>query len=230
METQWILLLDASGSMGSQFTSDYNFSGFVEETEKKNKLEAAKEVLIRQINSLGTDCLITIIQFDSFPEVLFRGRKSEKTIIEFKVSGIEAGGGTNLPEALNLALSECDFKKYYLVHIILISDGLTNEGNIEETINRLLNKALIIDTILINPSKEGEDIARRISINGRVSAVQSSYELNKNFQESREKYEQVAKQAEPKDTIKELTAPITILSGLLMTILLISGKIFERHS
>lgn len=108
------LVLDRSGSMAGE------------------KLAAAKQAALETVRSLDPEDRLTFISYDdnvkvhTRREVVGNGRKLRREIL-----GIHDGGGTALGPALRDGLDELRGKKRneeVLAHVMLLSDGLANEG------------------------------------------------------------------------------------------------------
>ena len=108
------LVIDRSGSMGSA-----------------GKLEYVKEAAKYVIDNLGPQDRISIVAFDSDVKVVQKNCKVEnKGMLKSKVDELFAGTNTNLSGGLEegYAQAKKGKKKNYLNRVILLSDGLANEG------------------------------------------------------------------------------------------------------
>jgi len=108
------LVVDRSGSMGSAGKLDY-------------VKEAAKYVVDR----LGPQDRISIVAFDSDVKVVQGNTKVEnKSLLQSKIDELFAGSNTNLSAGLEegYAQAKKGKKKNYLTRVLLLSDGLANEG------------------------------------------------------------------------------------------------------
>ena len=108
------LVIDRSGSMGSAGKLDY-------------VKEAAKYV----IDNLGPQDRISVVAFDSDVKVVQGNCKVEnKGMLKSKIDELFAGTNTNLSGGLEegYAQAKKGKKKNYLNRVVLLSDGLANEG------------------------------------------------------------------------------------------------------
>ena len=108
------LVIDRSGSMGSAGKLDY-------------VKEAAKYV----IDNLGPQDRISVVAFDSDVKVVQKNCKVEnKGMLKSKIDELFAGTNTNLSGGLEegYAQAKKGKKKNYLNRVVLLSDGLANEG------------------------------------------------------------------------------------------------------
>lgn len=124
-----VFVLDVSGSMAGE------------------KLQAAQDALVYCINRLKDQDNFQIIKFGTQAEKLFSSfRKADnetKKLAETKVRKFESVGGTNIEEALKLALGEklTDGRPYY---VVFITDGKPTIGERDEVkLAEKLDKDLI---------------------------------------------------------------------------------------
>ncbi len=124
-----VFVLDVSGSMAGE------------------KLEAAQDALVYCINRLKDQDNFQIIKFGTQAEKLFTGFKKAdgeaKKLAETKVRKFESVGGTNIEEALKLALGEklTEGRPYY---VVFITDGKPTIGERDEArLAEKLDKDLI---------------------------------------------------------------------------------------
>ena len=175
----WLILLDASGSMADPFANATSFSGRQRATLAQNKIDAAKEALILHLQGLGEATQIAIFAFRSIAELIYEGSSADIARIETVLDGIRAGNGTDIAAALKAARDRADFAPNHLLfRVLLISDGLSDPIAAEVVGKELLSKRIPIDVILIDPSEEGNELARRAAGSyGSVTAVTSASEM-----------------------------------------------------
>ncbi len=149
-----VLVLDASGSMGS-FGSELA------------KVELAKETAQSVVDLLGERDLIGVLAFDQQPRWLVRPTPaSERARILDAVSRIKAGGGTvMLPalEAARNALRDVDAK---VKHVIVLSDGQTDPGAFQTLVTGMAAERMTVSTVAIGRDADVE-IMRNIAGWGR---------------------------------------------------------------
>jgi Ca-activated chloride channel family protein len=107
------LVIDKSGSMQGK------------------KLESAKKAAILAIDHLAANDIISIIAYDSNVEVLFPASKAEdREALRRAIERLEAGSNTALFAGVSKGARELRkfLSKEYVNRIILLSDGLANEG------------------------------------------------------------------------------------------------------
>lgn len=173
----WVILLDRSGSMEEGFSAkEEEFQGRVEPTIHRVKLDAAKEAVLREIEGLDPNCDIAIFAFDDRTELLFRGSPTDRSAFEPIVRAVTPRGQTNIAEALDASLSlAADYRR---MDSLVITDGLSNVGDPLAAAQRCRDKGVSISVVLIDPTEEGQRIARSIALGGRVYAVASAAELD----------------------------------------------------
>ena len=108
------LVLDRSGSMNDE-----------------GKLEYVKEAAYFVIDNLGPRDRISVVAFDSDVKVVQDNTNVEdRETLKSRIGDLFAGTNTNLSAGLEEGYSQVDKwkKKNYLSRVILLSDGLANEG------------------------------------------------------------------------------------------------------
>ena len=66
-----------------------------------------------------------------------------------------------------------------MIRVLLISDGLSDPAAAQDASERLLRRRISIDVVLIDPSKKGLDLARKVAGEfGSVTAVTSHAEIS----------------------------------------------------
>lgn len=176
----WIILLDHSGSMGDPFQGEAEFAGRVRESNALTKLESAKQALLTDLASLGTSTRIAIIAFTDQVSLRYEGLSGQMEEIRAELDRLQPNDGTDIANALDFAV------KYVAGvtelrgprQVLVISDGLSDLDAARTAAERLVEAASgAIHAILIDPTEEGEQLARAIAIGGRVDAVTSPGEL-----------------------------------------------------
>ncbi len=180
MSSIWIILLDTSGSMSDGFTvsSATNQDPLGESGAWATKLDAAKDLLLRQVSSLRSQD-IAVFRFTSSCQKLFQGAKDDLLRRPDLVQSLTAGGDTNIAAALNEVSEDNTFEQYRSLSVVVLTDGLSEQEDASKAAEALVEKYPFarIDTILIDETKEGRDVAEAISINGTVRTATSSVQL-----------------------------------------------------
>lgn len=194
----WIVLLDRSGSMDDPFSGTLEFQGRKRASKDNRKLDAAKRALRDYVDGLPSSELLSVIEFNDDENETFVGTCQESARLERTLDGIEAGGSTDIPNALFAAahVAERHGESQAIVSILLISDGLSTNPNIEPAIHELTRLRLRVDVILIDPTEEGDKVARAIAQHGNVSAVESPEALGEAVAEYIHLHRDLAKQGD----------------------------------
>ncbi len=178
----WIALLDHSGSMGSGFEGKSGFSGFTETTFQDVKLEAAKDALIRQMRGFATEARVAVVAFNDNVQRIFQGDRLDEDLLKAKLEQINAEGGTDIGRALYAARSIRQEFHPDECWILLISDGLSDPARARAAAADCKSVGMRIDTILIDPTPAGIELAQQIS--DRFGGVVSKQELEQAVRES----------------------------------------------
>ncbi|MBT5019223.1 MAG: VWA domain-containing protein [Planctomicrobium sp.] len=107
------IVLDKSGSMGGQ------------------KIAKAREAAMGAIDRLGPNDIITVITYDTTVNILVPATKlTDKEYVKKAISHVNSGGGTALFAGVSKGAAEIRkfLDKERVNRIILLSDGLANEG------------------------------------------------------------------------------------------------------
>lgn len=178
MPSIWIILLDVSGSMTEPFSATPAHDPLAEHSAWNTKLEAAKDLLLKQIANLRVHD-IAIFSFSDHAKKIFHGSRSQYSLISAEIAALQGGGETNLAEALVKVTADPDFEQYTALTILILSDGLANVGDPIAAANALIAKyrTARIDTILIDESEDGKRIAEKVSVNGEVRSAISAPQL-----------------------------------------------------
>ncbi|MBM4082721.1 MAG: VWA domain-containing protein, partial [Planctomycetes bacterium] len=127
-----MLLIDKSGSM----------TGL--------KMDLAKEAAIATAELLGPDDKVGVVAFDGaayWIAPLQSGR--DKFAIVDKISAIQAGGGTNMYPALEMAYEALSVAEAKLKHLIALTDGQTQSGDFKAIVARMASEKMTLSTVAI---------------------------------------------------------------------------------
>ncbi|MCP4352203.1 MAG: VWA domain-containing protein [Desulfobacterales bacterium] len=170
MDRLWVLLIDTSGSMKSGFSGEISPSdcpGHIEHVEFKTKIDAARELSIREIRGKKQGDVL-VIGFSNDAYLIGQGNVSnskETNEIINSIRSVNAGGETNLASAISFAKNNIQSDKYSVISILIITDGLSNIGNPFKASVQYKKKFVhsTITTILIDPTDKGKEIAEMVS-------------------------------------------------------------------
>jgi hypothetical protein len=142
------------------------------------KLDAAKELLIRQVAALRVQDL-AVLQFTNSCSKIFQGTRDLLLQQPHLIHGLRAGGGTSIANALREVEGDPSFENYRSLNILVITDGLSNLDDAAAAASGLIAKYPFArtDTILIDETPDGRAVAEAISLNGTVRTATSSVQL-----------------------------------------------------
>jgi len=140
-----VLAIDRSGSMAAQ-------SG------RYAKIELAKEAASSVVELLTDKDQMGIIAFDAAAQEIVKLAKVEsKGEIEDKIAAIRVGGGTNIYPALEMAHEWLRSADTQLKHVILLSDGKSEQTGDSYTLaGAMAQDKITVSTIAIGNDADGE--------------------------------------------------------------------------
>ncbi|MBW1708367.1 MAG: VWA domain-containing protein [Deltaproteobacteria bacterium] len=145
-----ILVIDKSASMAGSIV-------------RKSKLEGAKIAAFSAVEMLNPIDKVAVLAFDSDREwVIPITQAKERRKIARKLSSLKEGGGTDLYPALKEAFSVLKKVPAAKKHIIVLSDGLTNEADFRSLVQSMRKARITISTVAVGSDadvKLMEDIA-----------------------------------------------------------------------
>lgn len=191
MSAIWVILIDISGSMRGGFSQNENTSGLiVEKGAYQTKIEAAKDILLKQIKGIPNS-EVAVIAFNHQPYLVHRNLSTDTQGFEKPITELQAGGGTDISAALLFALQLENIQQYRPVSFLLITDGWSDGDPVSaaQKCADTFGGYLQISTILIGESPNGLDTAKAISINGQVRIVESSMKFDEAVREERISHE-----------------------------------------
>jgi len=186
MSSIWVVLLDISGSMDDGFSGVPSGDPFAERGRWRTKLDAAKELVLRQVASSRVQD-VAVFAFSDSTEKLYHGARSDFSKAEATIRNLETRGETNLASAFEAVRKDPLLGSYDALSVVVLSDGLSNAGDPEEAAKQLIQRyrSARIDTILIDETAEGRRIAEETSINGSVRSAFSILDVGNALQDAR---------------------------------------------
>lgn len=134
------LVIDRSGSMAGE------------------KIELAKEAARATADLLAAEDSLGVIGFDSLPERIVRMQSAgNRVAIQRDIGRLAARGGTAIFPALDMALSDLGVTRARLRHVILLTDGQTQEPGISDLVSLMRGEGITISTVGI-----GSDVNRAL--------------------------------------------------------------------
>jgi hypothetical protein len=176
----WIILLDRSGSMGDPFaaTDAHRPPGRVRVTEAASKWLAAKEAVLDEVSGLDPAEAVCLIAFNTEAPVVFEGRAGEAAQLRSVLDALAPSGGTDVAAALDAAGEQMARRGTdATTSVEVVSDGLSDLAKAQAAAVKLGTRAGRIDVVLIDPTPEGQAVARAVAVRGRVFSVSSASEL-----------------------------------------------------
>lgn len=138
------------------------------------KIELARLSAIGVVDHLRPIDTIGVLIFDnSFQWAVPVRRAEDKTLIKRLISGITPDGGTQIAPALAEAYRRVVTSKSTFKHIVLLTDGISEEGDSLELAQEAVNHGITISTVGL-----GQDVNRTYLEKVAVTSGGKSYFLN----------------------------------------------------
>ncbi|MFM2125862.1 MAG: hypothetical protein RL328_2313, partial [Acidobacteriota bacterium] len=135
------------------------------------KMELARLAAIGAVNQLRPIDQVGVLSFDNTFEWAFRMRKADdKPLLTRIIAGIRPDGGTQIAPALQESLTEMRKASAASRHIVLLTDGISEEGNSFTTANSAKNEKITISTVGI-----GQDVNKAYLERVASTALGKSY-------------------------------------------------------
>ncbi len=132
-----VYVIDKSGSM-----SDLSVGGF-------QKVELAKEAIIRSVNLLGPLDHVGVVAFDENAQwVVDLGPITDKNEIARRVGTIRADGGTDIYAGVLAVSNVLPKDPSKLKHIVLLTDGGADETGVPELVQKMYDGSGITFTVI----------------------------------------------------------------------------------
>jgi Ca-activated chloride channel family protein len=160
-----VLVLDRSGSM----------SGL--------PIEMAKAAAKATADTLSSDDLIEVIAFDSQPTRVVRMTAAKhRARIQTDIARIQAGGGTEIYQALDTAYQSLTSTRARRKHVILLTDGQAPEQKIPDLVQAMAAEGITVTSVGLGSGID-EHLLRRISDlgGGRLYKVMDPQQLPRVF-------------------------------------------------
>ncbi|MHB8126051.1 MAG: VWA domain-containing protein [Desulfitobacteriaceae bacterium] len=137
------LILDKSGSM---YSAQNNVT----------KMEMAKEAALRSTEILDTKDQLGVIVFDSeYKWVVKTAPLIDKKWVQEQIGSIEPSGGTNMFPSLEAAYKALKETKVKIKHIILLTDGVSqNGGNYEQLLKQMEANSITLSVVAVGSDSD----------------------------------------------------------------------------
>jgi uncharacterized membrane protein len=137
------------------------------------KMELARLAAIGVVENLRPIDLVGVLVFDNTFEWAVPIRRAEdKTLIKRLISGITPDGGTQIPPALSEAYRRIQPVNATYKHIVLMTDGISEEGDAQEVAKDAAAKRVTISSVGL-----GQDVNRNFLERIAVAAGGKGYFL-----------------------------------------------------
>lgn len=144
-----VFVIDKSGSMGAA------------EASGSTKLDLVKEAVVSAIEIMNPFYTTGLIAFDAdFEWTVPITRAGDRQSIIRDLSRLDSGGGTVLEGALAEALRVLTQEEAAVKHLIVLSDGLTNDADFERIVRELREESITVSTVSIGTSSDRELMSR----------------------------------------------------------------------
>lgn len=155
-EVALAFVLDRSGSM-SQKVAD------------TTRLGIAKQATLSAIELLGEGSQVSVVVFDSEAKVpVTLQRAAENDAILLALDTVDAGGGTAIVPGLIEALRQLQGVDAPARHIVLMTDGLSTPGDVDEIMDAIGQEGITVSSVAIGNGADVTEL-RRIANIGRGS-------------------------------------------------------------
>ena len=143
------LVIDCSGSMSGQ------------------KIELAKDAAKAAAELLGPQDALSVIGFSSEPERVVRMQgASNRVRIAQNIGKISAQGGTAIFPALDLAFQDLLTTSARVKHVILLTDGQTQENGIPELVQAMHAEGMTVSTVGLGTDVNRSLLQQSASVGG----------------------------------------------------------------
>jgi len=126
------------------------------------KIELAKEAAKATAELLSADDYIAVIGFDSQPERVVRMQSARNRLrILRDIGRLSARGGTAIFPALDMAYQDLSVTRARIKHVILLTDGQTQERGITELTQVMRAEGITVSTVGLGAGATRSFRARR---------------------------------------------------------------------
>ncbi|TVS08046.1 MAG: VWA domain-containing protein [Planctomycetaceae bacterium] len=141
------LIIDKSGSM------------------RGDRIEHARQGAIEAVRRLGNQDIFSVVVFDREVKTLIPAQRlTNLGLVEETISGIQAGGTTNIHGGMQAGLTELkkNLDKKYLNRAVLLSDGLANVGPTQPEAFDKLGREFSRSGVIVSTVGLGRDYNERL--------------------------------------------------------------------
>jgi Mg-chelatase subunit ChlD len=143
------LVVDVSGSMGACHCRPDGFGGGPVQTEAgPNKTDISREAVARAIENLDAQDTVGVLAFHTQAEwVLPLQQLPETAIVDDALGSLYPEGDTNIGEALREAIEGLKNAEARLRHIVLFTDGFTNEMGLADIAAEAMEAGITLSVV-----------------------------------------------------------------------------------
>jgi Mg-chelatase subunit ChlD len=140
-----VFVIDKSGSMGAV------------EISGATKLDLVKEAVVSAVEIMNPYYTVGLVAFDADYEwTVPITRAGERIRIIEDLSRLESGGGTVIDGALQAAYDALVSEEAAVKHVIVLSDGLTDEGDFQPLVEQFADQSITVSTVSVGSSADRE--------------------------------------------------------------------------
>lgn len=154
------IVVDTSGSMGRCHCRGGGRPQGGMEGGGIDKTDIARSGAARAIRALTKDDVVGVLAFNTTAKWVVPLQKlPPEHVVENGLAGLRAGGGTSVPQALRAAVAELKQQKAKLKHVILFTDGWTNQNDLVPAAEALAKEGITLSVVATGEGT-GETLAR----------------------------------------------------------------------
>ncbi|TVQ23824.1 MAG: VWA domain-containing protein, partial [Spirochaetaceae bacterium] len=138
-----LFVIDKSGSMGAI------------EVSGVTRLDLVKEAVVSALEIMNPFHRVGVIAFDADAEwTVPMTQAGERDAIVRDLIRLEPGGGTVLGPALREAIDALAVEETVTRHVIVLSDGLTSDGDLTPLVRELTERSITVSTVSVGASAD----------------------------------------------------------------------------
>lgn len=144
-----IIAVDKSGSMGRCHCDNPDLNQSYTRTETgQPKVDIAKEAVMRAASALGQQDYLGVVTFDSQAHWALKVNPLvDNLALEQAIGSFQAQGQTNLVSGVDAAYKALEGVQARRKHIILMTDGWVNEGDLSELTQKMREEGITLSVV-----------------------------------------------------------------------------------
>lgn len=177
-------VIDKSGSMGQCHCDDPNAQpgSYPQTRSGLAKVDIAKDAVVQASRAIGRADYVGVVLFDANAHwALHVEQFTDANVIQEKIGGAQADGGTNIFAGLSEAVGALKGVSAKFKHLILLTDGWSNSGNYDALIEDMKKEGITLSIVAAGDGSapQLEELARRGG--GRYFAARSMTDVPELF-------------------------------------------------